>query len=75
MEALVIMANTIGVDLAALKRILHDGLSLSPHSLQGCVPEVGITSEDLAALLARDFSVIDGIIGPSELCLTGLTAK
>ncbi len=44
------MADTIEVDLPTLKRVLEYGLDLGFNSLDGCVPEVSISSEVLAAL-------------------------
>jgi hypothetical protein len=69
------MADTIEVDLATLKRILHDGLGLRLNGLQGCVPEVSISPEIRAALLAGDFGGVDSIVGPLKLGPATLAIK
>jgi hypothetical protein len=58
------MADSIEIDLATLKRILHEGLDLGFSSLQGCTVEISIGSEVLAALLAGDLGRVDSIVGP-----------
>jgi hypothetical protein len=75
MEALVIMADTIEVDLAAVKAALHDRLSFRSNGLQGCLPKVGIRTEDLAALLTGDLGRIDSVVRPFEFGPAILTAK
>jgi hypothetical protein len=45
------MADTIEVDLAAVKAVLNDGLSSRPYCLEGCLPKIGLSAEDFAALL------------------------
>jgi hypothetical protein len=69
------MADIVLVDLASVKAVLNDGSGLGLHSLQGCVPEIGISTEHLAALLAGDLSAIDGVIRPSEFCSTDLAVE
>ena len=48
------MVDTIEVDLVTLKRVLDDGLGFRPNRLDGCLPQIGISTENLAALLARN---------------------
>jgi len=69
------MADTIEVDLATLKRILQDGLDAGLHTLNGCVPEISISPEILAAIRAGEFGGIDGIVGPSEFGPADLASK
>ena len=61
------MADTIEIDLATLKRVLHDGLDSGFNTLHGCVPEITISPEILAAIRAGKFGTVDSVIGPSEL--------
>jgi hypothetical protein len=69
------ICDTIYVDLAVLKHIPEHRLGLLPNCFDGCLPEIGICTEDFAALLASDLGGIDGIIGPFELGPTNLTVK
>jgi len=69
-----LVADTIEIDLATLERVLHDGLDPGFHTLQGCVPEISISPEILAAL-ARKLGGIDGVVGPSELGSASLASK
>ena len=69
------MADTIWVDLATLKRVLQNGLDPGFHTLNGCVPEISISPEILAAIRAGEFGAVDSIIGPSELGPTNLARK
>ena len=69
------MADTIEVDLAAVQAALEDGLSFRPNRIEGCLPEIGISAENLAALLAGDLGGIDGVVLPFEFGAASLTAK
>lgn len=68
------MADTIEIDLATLEHVLKHGLDPGLHTLQGCVAEVGISPEVLAAL-TRKFGGVDSVVGPSELGSATLAAK
>jgi hypothetical protein len=68
------MADTIEIDLAALEHVLKHGLDPGLHTLQGCVAEVSISPEILAAL-ARKLGGIDSVVGPSELGPASLASK
>jgi hypothetical protein len=69
-----LVADTIEIDLATLERVLHDGLDPGFHTLQGCVPEIGISPEILAALTGK-FGGVDSVVGPSELGPASLASK
>jgi hypothetical protein len=69
------MRDKIEVDLTTLERILHDRSGFVLHRLQGCIPEVTISPEAHAAILAFDFSRIDGVVGPFELSSAALTPE
>lgn len=69
------MADTILVDSATLESVFQDGLRLGLNSLQGCVPEVFVSPENLATILAGDFGRIDSVVGPSEFGPTLLATK
>jgi hypothetical protein len=47
------MADTIEVDLATLKRVVDDGLGSSFNGLQGCLPEISISTEAVLRLRVR----------------------
>jgi hypothetical protein len=68
------MTDTIEIDLATLERVLKHGLDPGFHTLQGCVPEISISPEILAAL-ARKFGGIDSVVGPSDLGPASLASK
>jgi hypothetical protein len=57
--------SVVEIELSLLESVLHDRNGLVPHRLQGCVAEVGISSEALAAIRALDFSRIDAVVGPA----------
>jgi hypothetical protein len=61
------LADTIRVDLAELKRVLNDGLSFRPNGFEGCFPEIGISTEDLAALLESTESSSHSSLVPQAL--------
>jgi hypothetical protein len=69
------MADTIEVDLATLDRVFQDGLDAGLHTLNGCVPEISISPEMLAAIRAGKFGRIGNVICPSELSPATLAAK
>ena len=69
------MADTIETDLPTLKYVLHHGLGLRLNGLDSCVPEIRISPEVYAALLAGDFSGIGSVIAPTELCPAVLAVK
>ena len=60
------MPDVLEISLSTLESVLYGRNRLVPHSLQGCVLEVTIGPEALAAILAFDLSRIDRIIGPLE---------
>jgi hypothetical protein len=67
-------ADTIDIDLATLERVLKHGLDLGSHALQGCVLEVSISPEILAAL-TKKVGGVDCVLRPSEFGVTPLAAK
>lgn len=69
------MADTIDIELATLKRVFDEGLDLSLGHLDSCVPEVCISPVILAAILAGDFSGIDGIVEPFDFRVARITPK
>lgn len=69
------MQDTFYVDLETLKGLLKRGDCLVPNRLDGCVPEIGISAEDLAALLACDLSRVESIVAPSELRVAGFATE
>jgi hypothetical protein len=69
------MADKIEIDLATLKRILQDGLDPGFNTLHGCVLEISISPEILAAIRAREFGAVDSVVGPSELSPATLASK
>jgi hypothetical protein len=69
------MKDTIEIDLATLKHVLKHGLDPGFNTLQGCVPEISISPEILAALRAGDFGAVGSVVGPSELGPATLAVK
>ena len=69
------MAVTIEIDLATLKYVLQHGLDSRFYALHGCVREIGISPEMLAAIRAGEFGRINSIVGPSEFGPANLAPK
>jgi len=60
------MQDTINIDLSALKNVFHDLLSPRLNRLHGCVAQVFISPEVLAAIRAGYLGGINGVVGPCE---------
>lgn len=69
------MADTIEIDLPTLKNALEGGVDLCFKRIDGCVPEIGISAEALAALLAENFSAVCGIVRPTEFFAASLASE
>lgn len=69
------MADSIEVDLSKLERVLQQGREAGLHTLDGCVLEISISPEMLAALRAGNFGAVGSVVGPSELGPTTLAVK
>lgn len=69
------MADMIKVDLTTLERVFHDGLDAGFHTLDSCIPEIGISAEILAAIRAGKLGRFDSVVGPSEFSATVLAVK
>lgn len=60
------MADTFRFDLAALESIPEKPLDALSHRIDGCIPQVTISSEVEAAIRARYRCGVYGIIGPRD---------
>ena len=73
------MADSFDFDLPALKCLFEHGLDPTLHSLNGCVPEVRVGSEILAAIRAGELGVVGGVVGgivePSQTLMQSETAR
>jgi hypothetical protein len=64
------------IDLSAvLQAIRDDALCPLFNLLHGCMLEIGISTEALAAALAENFGILDRVVGPRELCAVALAVK
>jgi len=59
--------EVLEIDLSTLESVLYQRDGLVPHSFQGCIFEVTISPEALAAILAFDLSRIISVIGPLKV--------
>lgn len=64
------MKDTFEFDLASLQDILNHGFDLGFRSVHGCVPEVTVGSEVLAAIRAGYFGRVDSVVRPGEFGAT-----
>jgi hypothetical protein len=69
------MADTVYIDLATLEHVFQKGLDAGLHALDGCVPEISVSAEVLAAIRAGKFGGIDRVVGPSEFRPASFTTK
>ncbi|MCD0424103.1 hypothetical protein LOC51_43395 [Rubrivivax sp. JA1024] len=69
------MADTIQVKLSALEDVFQRGIDLGLQCIDGCVPEIGISTKHLTAFLAGNDRAIDGVVGPREFGAAGFAGK
>jgi len=60
------MADTLYIDLPALKNAFEAPLDLSPACFHSLSVEITVSPEIVAAILANELGILDSILGPDD---------